>query len=88
MWYIQSSEAFEHTNDESAVFAISSNEWQKLEEKTSVEYVEEFSSCLELYKSFKGEGDEILYFYYMKEDVISDFGVIANVEDPHRNQLD
>lgn len=87
VWYIQSSEAFEHTNDESAVFAISSNEWQKLEEKTSAEYVEEFSSCLELYKSFKGEGDEFLYFYYMTEDVISDFGVIANVENPHINQL-
>lgn len=87
VWYIQSKEVFEHMNDTNAVFGITDRELSLLSQKVSEEYFDEFISCLELYKSFDGPGEETYYFYYIKKDIASDFGIKANVKEPHNNQL-
>lgn len=87
VWYIQSKETFEHMNDKNAVFGITDTELSALSEKVSKEYYDEFFSCLELYKSIDGPEGETYHFYHIKKDIASDFGVTANVKDPHNNQL-
>lgn len=87
IWYIQSKEWFDHMNDKNAVFGMTEKELEILPQKVSAEYYEEFMSCLELYKTCEGPGDVTYYFYYIKKDIASDFGVKANVKEPYKNQL-
>lgn len=87
IWYIQSKEWFEHMHDKNAVFGVTDRELALLSEKVSEEYYDEFMSCLELYKTIEGPGDVTYYFYYIKEDIASDFGVKTSIKDPYNNQL-
>lgn len=87
IWYIQSRETFEHITDENAVFGITDKELSALSEKASKEFYDDFFSCLELYKSIEGPEGVTYYFYHIKKDIASDFGVTANIKDPLNNQL-
>lgn len=87
VWYIQSKEIFNHMNDENAVFGITDAELSALSQKVSKEFYDEFFSCLELYRSIESPEGMTYHFYHIKKDFASDFGVIADVKDPHNNQL-
>ncbi len=83
VWYIQSPEIFEHEGDKSAVFAVTSEQWEALEEIATEDYIELIKSDLVLFKQYETVEGPTYYFYTMTDDIISDFGVKTSEEKPY-----